>query len=191
MADLVGVNWQGPALPLLPDNPLNELLNLNPQLPPGLPGGLPGEIDVPIQKKPLAPTPGSEADSLQSIAKGEMRVSGEATATDVLLGLHLQPTLCGIFPPPPGNAEALRFLTPSTRRSILRALLLKQRARTRRLGTLFHPEFEQDEEPADDFSSRQQARRKLAAATGMLDLLDELVEMQDYALSRIGMFSKG
>src|SRR5262249_35773180 len=182
MADLVGVNRQNPALPSplgnpLPSpqgNPLNELLNLNPLLPPGLPGDwggqLPGQSDVPIAKKPLAPTPGSEADSLQSIAKGELRVSGAATATDVLLGLHLQPPVCGMFPPPPGNAEALRFLTPPTRRSILRALLLKQRARTRRLATLFHPESEEETDSSDDSSSEEQARRKLAAATGMLDL---------------------
>jgi hypothetical protein len=200
MADLVGVNRQNQALPSslgnpLPSpqgNPLNESQNLNPLLPPGLPGDwggqLPGQIDGPALKKPLAPTPGSEADSLQSIAKGELRVSGETTATDVLLGLHLQPTVCGMFPPPPGNAEALRFLTPPTRRSILRALLLKQRARTRRLGAFFHPEFEEERESS---SSKEQARRKLAAATGMLDLLDDLLEMQDYTLSQIGMFSKG
>src|SRR5262249_35184566 len=106
MADLIGVNRQNPGLPPPLGVSLNELLNLNPLLPPGSPGDwagqLPGQTDVPAPQTPLAPKLGSEADSLQSIARGELRVSGEVTATDVLLGLHLQPTICGLFPPPPG-----------------------------------------------------------------------------------------
>jgi len=78
----------------------------------------------------------SGLDPSQLVAAEQMRVLGGATATATLLGLDLRPTVIGTLLAPPGNSEALRYLTPALRRSALRAALLKQRSRMRRLFAL-------------------------------------------------------
>jgi hypothetical protein len=142
-----------------------------------------------------------------------MHVPGQATATEVLLELHLEPTRCGAFPPPPGNHEALRHLTSPARRAILRTILLK-RTRLRSLAAFLYRDPEGDNDsatrplrngssgleasmegslPAEGMGERLKARAsyELAAAANLINLLDQLQEMQDYTLSRMGMFSKG
>ena len=57
----------------------------------------------------------------QLIAAEHLRAHGGASATEELLGLNLNPLMLGAFPPPPRNAEALRHLTPSMRRAILKS----------------------------------------------------------------------
>jgi hypothetical protein len=131
-------------------------------------------------------------------------VPGQATATEVLLELHLEPTRCGAFPPPPGNHEALRHLTSPARRAILRAILLK-RPRLRSLAAFLFRDPEEDNDDATgplrngssgpeasmDERLKARARHELTAAANLINLLDQLQEMQDYTLSRMGMFSKG
>jgi hypothetical protein len=136
-----------------------------------------------------------------------MRASGGASATDELLGLNRQPTILGALAPPLGNSEALRHMTPTMRRSILRALLDKQRERLRLLSHTLREERdgeESREEHNDELAvdaledslalkaaQAERARSELNSTTRMLDLLDELLVMQDYAISQMGTFSQG
>jgi hypothetical protein len=110
---------------------------------------------------------------------------------------------------PPGNLEALRHLTPTMRRTILRNLLTKQRGQMRRLVAVMRDderqtpdEENQNEENAGETPAilppvsaaafyNQRAVQDLEATTRMLDLLDELLGMQDYTLSQMGTFAQG
>jgi hypothetical protein len=162
--------------------------------------------NLPLRPEAPAPwvaplSPGGEEGFLQTWPEPR-HVPGQATATEVLLELHLEPTRLGAFPPPPGNNEALRHLTSTARRAILRAILFK-RPRLRSLAATLYRETEGDEEsgtlrngyhgPEDSIDERMKARARyeLTAAANLLNLLDQLQEMQDYTLSRMGMFSKG
>ena len=142
-----------------------------------------------------------------------VRSNGGASATDVLLGLNHQPSILGGLLAPPGNLEALRHLTPSMRRNVLRTLLSKQRNQMRRLVAVardeeqHHQQDEQNENEESNVSENllpasannagelvfhnQRAIQDLASTTKMLDLLDELLNMQDYTLSQIGTFAQG
>src|SRR5215467_12576851 len=84
----------------------------------------------------------SGLDPSQLVAAEQMRVLGGATATARLLGLDLRPTVMGTLLAPPGNSEALRYLTPALRRAALRSALLKQRSRMRRLFALLQQDFD-------------------------------------------------
>jgi hypothetical protein len=176
----------------------------------GQPQGLPAPA-VPGQAPPsLLPDILAGRDPSQLVAAERMRQTGAVSATDAFLGLDKQPPIIGAFAPPPGNSEALRHMTPTMRRAILRALLAKQRERSRRLALLLRRERGEEQMPDDsgnghggfahllfhedtqpDEAQRARARDELSRAAWMLDLLDELLVMQDYTLSQMGTFSQG
>ncbi len=148
-------------------------------------------------------------DLSQLAAAEHLRANGGVSATDVLLGLNQQPSMLGGLLAPPGNLEALRHLTPTTRRKILRDLLSKQKNQMRRLVAVARDDEQhqqQEEHPPENEDSEsaaienvadalgfhnQRVYRELAATTKMLDQLDEFLNMQDYTLSQIGSFSAG
>lgn len=147
-------------------------------------------------------------DSSQLDAAEQVRTTGYVSATDKLLGLDLQPTTLGVLASPPGNMEAMRFMTPAMRRKIMRNLLDKQRERMRRLTYSLRKRREGEDEGsgadedesfasmmAEDFRlSSEQAERatnELGKMAKMLDVLDEMLVMQDYTISQMGTFSQG
>ena len=107
---------------------------------PGLPGVPPSQADQgsagSAGSTRVLSDVSSGLDPSQLVAAEQMRVLGGATATARLLGLDLRPTVMGTLLAPPGNSEALRYLTPALRRAALRSALLKQRSRMRRLFAL-------------------------------------------------------
>jgi hypothetical protein len=138
----------------------------------------------------------------------QVRSTGYVSATDKLLGLDLQPTMLGVLAPPPGNNEALRSLTPTMRRKIMRNLLGKQRERMRRLtGSLRRRRDEKSDENATDSNESfaammledyiltmdqiDRATDELSKMAKMLDVLDEMLVMQDFTISQMGTFSQG
>lgn len=177
----------------------------------GQPVGVPPK--TPLTQNDLMPEVVTGRDASQLVAAEKLRSNGGVSATDVLLGLNQKPSALGGLIAPPGNLEALRHLSPSTRRKILRTLLSKQRSQMRRLVAVARDEerhqqqYEPDENeqtneaenlsPAfkDDSNEldfyNQRVYRDLAATTKMLDLLDELLNMQDYTLSQMGTFAQG
>jgi hypothetical protein len=183
--------------------------------PVGQPGpqGQPVGLPLPPSTAPLMPDALAGRDPSQLVAAEQMRARGGASATEELLGLNRQPTMVGALAPPPGNAEALRHMTPTMRRTLMRNLLDKQRTQMRRLAHLMRrerdgrgggdgeesPEDERqpfqlettDALPPTDEAQRARARAELGNAARMLDLLDELLVMQDYAVSQMGTFSQG
>jgi hypothetical protein len=148
-------------------------------------------------------------DVTQLESAEQVRSTGYVSAADKLLGLDLQPTMLGVLAPPPGNNEALRALTPTMRRKIMRNLLGKQRERMRRLtGSLRRQRDEQSDEETGDsngesFSAMMledyiltmdqmdRATGELSKMAKMLDVLDEMLGMQDYTISQTGTFSQG
>lgn len=181
--------------------------------PVGQPGpqGQPVGLPAPPTTAPLMPDALAGRDPSQLVAAEQMRTRGGASATEELLGLNRLPTIVGALAAPPGNAEALRHMTPTMRRTLMRNLLDKQRTQMRRLAQLMRrerdgrgegeesPDEEQRDaplEPADastpkDAALHERARTELGSAARMLDLLDELLAMQDYAVSQMGTFSQG
>lgn len=178
----------------------------------GQPLGLPPQ--TPLTQNALMSEVVTGRDLSQLVAAEHLRSNGGISATDVLLGLNQQPSMLGGLIAPPGNLEALRHLTPSMRRNVLRTLLSKQRNQMRRLVAVARDEeqhHQQDDEqneneepnasenllPASVNLSGELAfhnkrvYQDLASTTKMLDLLDELLNMQDYTLSQIGSFSQG
>ncbi|HLM55268.1 MAG TPA: hypothetical protein VK422_04015 [Pyrinomonadaceae bacterium] len=183
--------------------------------PVGQPGrlGQPVGLPAPPSTAPLMPDALAGRDPSQLIAAEQMRARGGASATEELLGLNRQPTILGALSPPPGNAEALRHMTPTMRRTMMRNLLDRQRGQMRGLARLMRRERDGrggggdgEESPDDegrpdrfeataltppDEAQRTRARAELGSAARMLDLLDELLAMQDYAVSQMGTFSQG
>jgi hypothetical protein len=185
--------------------------------PVGQPGqlGQPVGLPAPPSSAPLMPDALAGRDPSQLLAAEQMRARGGAGATEELLGLNLVPTMVGALAAPPGNAEALRHMTPTMRRTLMRNLLDKQRGQMRRLAYLMRRERDgqsrgDGEETSDedgdgrtfsevemsalkppDEAQRARARAELGSAARMLDLLDELLAMQDYAISQMGTFSQG
>jgi hypothetical protein len=183
--------------------------------PVGQPGpqGQPVGLPAPPTTAPLMPDALAGRDPSQLVAAEQMRTRGSASATEELLGLNRQPTIVGALAAPPGNAEALRHMTPTMRRTLMRNLLDKQRTQMRRLAQLMRRERDgrggdEDEESSDeerpspqleasdalsksDETQHVRARAELGSAARMLDLLDELLAMQDYAVSQMGTFSQG
>lgn len=174
----------------------------------GQPVGVPPKI--PLTQNALMPEVVTGREASQLIAADKLRSNGGVSATDVLLGLNRQPSVLGGLLAPPGNLEALRHLSPTMRRKILRTLLAKQRSQMRRLVAVArdekqHRQEEQDEPTNEsenltpiaennsnelDFYNRR-VYQDLASTTKMLDLLDELLNMQDYTLSQMGTFAQG
>jgi hypothetical protein len=185
-----------------------------PDQPVGQPGSLGQPTGIPV---PAAPGQGkvlsdvlAGSDATQLIGAERMREAGGVSATERLLGLNQQPSIMGALTPPPGNSEALRHMTPTMRRTIMRGLLDKQRERMRRLARLLRDgreggqqegSHQNDEESFADALSPDtlaldemqlsRARAELGNAARMLDLLDELLIMQDYAISQMGTFAQG
>ena len=179
----------------------------------GQPLGLPPK--VPLTQNALMSEVLTGRDLSQLIAADKLRSNGGASATDVLLGLNQQPSVLGGLLAPPGNLEALRHLTPSMRRNILRTLLSKQRNQMRRLVAIardeeqHHQKDEQNHDENEESNTSEnllpiskngsgelgfynkRVYRDLASTTKMLDLLDELLNMQDYTLSQMGTFAQG
>lgn len=209
-----GVTPQGQGTVGQPGEPTAGQTNVQPGQPGatvGQPGvlGQPTGIPVPGQGQVL-PDVLAGRDASQLIAAERMRDAGGASATEKLLGLNQQPSVLGAFAAPPGNSEALRHMSPTMRRTIIRGLVAKQRTRLRRLALHLRDERdgEQRERQGDDSrgtfadelalelaapdaSQLARARAELTSAAQMLDLLDELLIMQDYALSQMGAFAQG
>lgn len=225
MADVKNIGGQPLPIGQNIEKAADEIIKLpNQQLPPqtsgqssvqrgtiGQPVGLP-QID-PTTQNALMPNVVTGRDATQQIAAEKMRSNAGYSATEVLLGLNRQPLTTGILLAPPGNLDALRHITPTMRRTVLRNLLAKQRSQMRRLASLMqrHPEDEnhsndenQDAEqetnketashelmpPVSAFYN-EKAYRDLAATTKMLDLLYELLSMQDYTLSQMAARAEG
>jgi hypothetical protein len=171
----------------------------------GQPTGLPAP---PAPGQPVLPDLLAGRDPSQLVAAEQMRARGGASAVEQLLGLNQTPTVLGAIAAPPGNSEALRHMTPTMRRALMRNLLDKQRTRMQRLAYLLRREREEeegdhrsrDDERAEemaglliayDESQIERARFELGSAARMLELLEELLAMQDYAISQMGTFSQG
>jgi hypothetical protein len=175
----------------------------------GQPTGLPAP---PGQPPVILPDVLAGREPSQLAAAEELRARGAASATEELLGLNRQPTAAGALAAPPGNSEALRHLTPAMRRAVMRNLLNKQREQMRHLAALVRRERQDlaggsgdggDEEGSEtrpeaasdplgpEATQLARARDELGRAACMLDLLDELLAMQDYAISQMGTFSRG
>jgi hypothetical protein len=177
----------------------------------GQPTGLPAAPLAPGQK--VLPDVLAGRDPSQLAAAEQLRARGGASAVDELLGLNQRPTLMGALAPPPGNSEALRHMTPTMRRTVMRNLLDRQRGRLRGLAQLLRRERDEGDERggrrgddaeqsfADELAEparaalgeeqAERARLELGSAAQMLDLLSELLAMQDYAISQMGTFSQG
>lgn len=175
----------------------------------GQPVGVP--LKTPLTQNALMPEVVTGRDATQFIAAEKMRSNGGVSATDVLLGLNQQPSILGGLLAPPGNLEALRHLSPTMRRKILRDLLEKQRNQMRRLVAVARDEeqHQQQEEQREQTESNEteiltplnkpnalgfhnrRVYQDLSSTTKMLDLLDELLNMQDYTLSQMGTFAQG
>lgn len=173
----------------------------------GQPIGLPSTD--PTTQNALMPNVVTGRDASQLAAAEKMRANGGHSATDVLLGLDRQPSTLGVMLPPPGNLEALRHLSPTMRRTILRNLLSKQRGQMRRLVAVMRDDEhqqhsdEENQQPENETAGEntelilpsefhnQRALHDLEVTTKMLDLLDELLGMQDYTLSQMGTFAQG
>lgn len=177
----------------------------------GQPVGVP--LKTPLTQNALMPEVVTGRDATQFIAAEKMRSNAGVSATDVLLGLNQQPSILGGLLAPPGNLEALRHLSPTMRRKILRDLLEKQRSQMRRLVAVARneeqhqqQEEQQEQEQSNDAENfvpvvktnsnalgfhNQRVYQDLSSTTKMLDLLDELLNMQDYTLSQMGTFAHG
>ncbi|HKR13339.1 MAG TPA: hypothetical protein VJT15_14850 [Pyrinomonadaceae bacterium] len=172
-----------PAVPETPTGPPGPL---------GQPTGLPASVG-PDQPRILSDVLAGR-DPSQLRAAESLRERGGVSATDKLLGLDRQPSVVGAFPPPPGNSEALRHLTPAMRRTAMRNLINRQRERMHRLESrLKREEGEDDRDERDETSDYElrRARRELGHTALMLSLLEDLLVMQDETISQMGTFSKG
>ncbi len=185
-----------------------------PDTPIGQPGALGQPTGMPVPAAPpgtnLLPDVLAGRDSSQLLAAERMRARGGASAVEQQLGLNLQPSMFGTLTAPPGNLEALRHMTPTVRRTIMRALLDKQRGRMRNLAELVRRREDERDESSEHDERREsfadalmesslsvteeqamRAREEFGRAARMLVLLDELLAMQDYAISQMGTFSQG
>ncbi|HEV2801904.1 MAG TPA: hypothetical protein VGW12_15615 [Pyrinomonadaceae bacterium] len=175
--------------------------------------GQPTGVPVPGQGQILPDVlAGRDASQLQAAER--MREAGGASAIEKLLGLNQQPSVLGAFAAPPGNSEALRHMSPTMRRTIMRGLVEKQRLRLRRLARHLREEQDGSQQQSEgdeahdgerltlaeefmlesvtlDAAQLARARSELTSAARMLDLLDELLVMQDCALSQMGAFAQG
>lgn len=182
-------------------------LPFDPELPTGPTGplGQPTGLPLPVAPGKVLSDVLAGRDPSQLTAAELLRENGGVSATEKLLGLDQQPSILGAFLAPPGNAEALRHMTPTMRRTVMRQLLFRQRERMLRLKGRLRYAFEEDtandeERESEGYSvdeldelarQRERARTELGRAAAMLDLLQELLTMQDYTISQMGTFSKG
>jgi len=153
-------------------------------------------------KKNILPDALLGRDPSQVLAAEQLRATGGASATEELLGLNQQPTMPGTILPPLGNDVALRHLTPTMRRELLRKLLDRQQRNARRLlAILPRDEEESDPErrrrralpenlPAPEALAlpepqRQRAAQELHQSLRLLELIDRLMTMQDETLAQM------
>lgn len=182
-----------------------------PEAPIGQPGTLGQPTGLPVPAAPpgtsLLPDVLAGREPSQLLAAERMRAAGGASAVDQQLGLNQQPSVFGALTAPPGNLEALRHMTPTMRRTIMRTLLDKQRNRMRHLASLVRrqqDERDEHDERREGFGGEMledplsvtepqaaRAREEFGRAARMLVLLDEMLAMQDYAISQMGTFSQG
>ncbi|MFQ3583273.1 MAG: hypothetical protein SNJ67_09705 [Chloracidobacterium sp.] len=165
----------------------------------GQPRGLPAP-DVPGQKS-ILPDALLGRDPSQVLAAEQLRATGGASATEELLGLNQQPTMAGALLPPQGNDVALRHLTPTMRRELLRKLLDRQQRNARRLLTVLPRDEEGDPERrrrralpeeipnaealAIPEPQRERAANELHQSLRLLELIDRLLAMQDETLAQM------
>lgn len=164
----------------------------------GQPRGLPAP-DVPGQKN-ILPDALLGRDPSQALAAEQLRATGGASATEELLGLNQQPTMPGTILPPLGNDVALRHLTPTMRRELLRRLLDRQQRNARRLLAVLPREEEDDDrrrrralpEETPDAEAlalpepqRRRAAQELHQSLRLLELIDRLMTMQDETLAQM------
>lgn len=168
----------------------------------------------PVKKGGVRNERAQSSKSSQSETVKPLTSIGGISAADRLLGLDLRPPVTGALPPPPGNSEFLRHVSPPMRRTIMRKMLDKQRERMRKLARFLRdrrdetdqghqPEQEresfleviaeknQSEEYNADKNQIFRAAGELDKTARMLDILDEMLAMQDYTISRIGTFTQG
>ena len=144
---------------------------------PGLPGVPPSQADESSAGSTrVLSDVSSGLDPSQLVAAEQMRVLGGATATATLLGLDLRPTVMGTLLAPPGNSEALRYLTPALRRSALRAALLKQGSRMRRLFALLQQDPDNHSHDDNSDGSENESDPSLL----LLEVLPETESMTKY-----------
>lgn len=217
MPDIGGIGNRNVTTPQNQSKPIGQPTDATnqAQTPVGQPGPLGQPTGMPVPALPgqgqVLPDVLAGRDASQMVAAERMRETGGASATEQLLGLNQQPSILGAFAAPPGNSEALRHMTPTMRRTIMRGLLDKQRTRLRRLARFVREERDNDsdEREADEGEASQfarellgnfaapneaqlaRARNELANTARLLDLLDELLAMQDYTISQMGTFSQG
>jgi hypothetical protein len=105
----------------------------DPEMPTGPTGplGQPTGMPLPVAPGKILSDVLAGRDPSQLTAAELLRENGGVSATEKLLGLDKQPSVVGAFLAPPGNAEALRHMTPTMRRTAMRNLLQKQRERMR------------------------------------------------------------
>ncbi len=155
-----------------------------------------------------------DRNTSQTETDKQLTLPGTISATDRLLGLDLRPTTAGILAPPPGNIEFLRHVSPPVRRAVMRKMLDKQRERMRKLARYLRDRQDESENDGGDEQTREsfleviaekmrseeynadknqilRARAELDKTARMLDILDEMLAMQDYTISRIGTFTQG
>jgi|SRR5215472_11871696 len=144
---------------------------------PGLPGVPPSQADESSAGSTrVLSDVSSGLDPSQLVAAEQMRVLGGATATATLLGLDLRPTVMGTLLAPPGNSEALRYLTPALRRAALRSALLKQRSRMRRLLALLQQDPDNHSHDDNSDGSENESDSSLL----LLEVLPEAESMTKY-----------
>src|SRR5215213_7141959 len=146
--------------------------------PVGQPGpqGQPVGLPAPPTTAPLMPDALAGRDPSQLVAAEQLRARGGGTATEELLGLNRLPTMVGALAPPPGNAEALRHMTPTMRRTLMRNLLDKQRAQMRRLAHLMR--HERDGRGEGEGEESQEDERPFAALPEATEALTQPDEAQ-------------
>jgi hypothetical protein len=214
MADVRGVGNNKPVPPEAQNTTVKRTPGggVNAPFAPDTPTGQPTAIPTPVAPgaNKLLPDVLAGRDASQMIAAEHLRATGGASATDELLGLNRQPTMAGAFAAPPGNSDALRHITPTMRRTLMRGLLDKQRGRMRRLARTVRHENGQPQPDDDREDQREQlldellqevaglseaqltrAAEELQCAARMIDLLEELLAMQDYTISQMGTFAQG
>ncbi|OYT70884.1 MAG: hypothetical protein CFK52_09675 [Chloracidobacterium sp. CP2_5A] len=172
--------------------------------------GQPGEIGQP-RGLPAPEAPGQKnilpdallgRDPSQALAAEQLRATGGASATEELLGLNQQPTMPGAILPPLGNDVALRHLTPTMRRELLRRLLDRQQRNARRLLAVLPRDEEETSErrrrralPEEAAGAealaalpepqRERAASELHQSLRLLELIDRLMALQDETLAQM------
>lgn len=218
MADIRSIGSRGPAPPGPDTVAQNASTNRTTGEPPRAPYGTDTAIGPrgPLGQPTGLPVPAAPGDRelltdvlagldpSQLIAAEQMRTRAGASAVETLLGLDARPTTVGAFAAPPLTSKLFQQMSPALRRAAMWSLLMKQRAQLQRLVTMLQAEYDRDadhQNPDNEAAASQdqppqapihpRALLELNSVAQMLNTIERLLIMQDYALSRIGTFSKG